>query len=249
MLTIKTTENLTGVTICGNYSDLNTLYDALINVLGETGCYQNYEQCQIRVLGLCYDIRHAYQGDRNVGKDILGDEVFSFEYLWPEMLFILGALEDFIRLSDGSDCYLLQEGIDKLFFHPETKDMLIDRMPDDIAYLQYFRNLIRNALKRTIDPKRFKKIMTAYDDFSYTLMRRNFISYCPQWIDIQNVKYIKRAPDKRKSYLATIAEKILFHNADYDDMNQDLKNYEKELGAPYYEIELEGMQYPEEIEW
>ena len=68
MLSVKTTENLTGVTISGTYWDLNALYDALSNVIGEEGSYPEFEACWLRVLGLCYDIRHAYQGDRNRGK-------------------------------------------------------------------------------------------------------------------------------------------------------------------------------------
>lgn len=68
MLAIKTTEKLTGVTVSGTYWDLNALYDALSNVIGEEGSYHEYEACWLRVLGLCYDIRHAYQGDRNRGE-------------------------------------------------------------------------------------------------------------------------------------------------------------------------------------
>ena len=77
MLSVKTTENLAGVTVSGTYWDLNALYDALTNVIGEEESYPEFEACRIRVLGLCYDIRHAYQGDRNRGKIEYGDEVFS----------------------------------------------------------------------------------------------------------------------------------------------------------------------------
>ena len=66
MLAVKTTDHLTGATICGNHSDLNTLYNALSNLVGNEGSYPEYDQCQLRILGLCYEIRHAYQGDRSV---------------------------------------------------------------------------------------------------------------------------------------------------------------------------------------
>ena len=113
MLSVKTTENLAGVTVSGTYWDLNALYDALTNVIGEEESYPEFEACRIRVLGLCYDIRHAYQGDRNRGKIEYGDEVFSFEYLWPETVFIYGVLDEFVRLSSGSLCYLRQEGAER----------------------------------------------------------------------------------------------------------------------------------------
>nr|WP_316621477.1 hypothetical protein [uncultured Ruminococcus sp.] len=252
MLAIKTTEKLTGVTVSGTYGELNALYDALSNVTGEEESYPELEACRIRVLGLCYDIRHAYQGDRNRGKNEYGEEIFSFEYLWPEMVFIFAVLDEFNRLSEGNRCYLKQESAEKLFYHPETKDALLERLPDDIAYVRYFQNLIKNAFQRTIAPNRFKKIMSDYENkysYSYAHTKRYFIRFCPQWVDVQNVKYLKRAPEKRKTYLATIAEKIMFDNPDYDAMEDAVFGFAKEEGVPYYEIELNGMEYTDEIEW
>lgn len=252
MLSVKTTEKLTGVTVSGTYWDLNALYDALTNVIGEEGSYPEYEACSIRVLGLCYDIRHTYQGDRNRGRIEYGDEVFSFEYLWPEMIFLFAVLDEFNMLSEGNRCYLRQEGAEKQFYNPETRDALLERLHDDIAYVCYFQNLIKNAFQRTVNPKRYKKIMSDYENeyrYSYARMKRYFNHFCPQWVDIQNVKYLKRAPDKRKSYLATITEKILFDNSDYDEMEEAVLAYAREYGVPYYEIKLNGMQYPNTIEW
>ena len=250
MLTIKTTEKLTGVVVSGTYGDLNNLYDALSNVIGEEWSYPEFEACRIRVLRLCYDIRHAYQGDRNRGKVEFGEEVFSFEYLWPEMVFIFAVLDDFNRLSEGSGCYLKQENAEQMFYHPDTRDMLLERLPDDIALVRYFQNLIKNAFQRTIDPKRYKKIMSAYEKgYSYTLYKRYFHDFCCQWVDIQNVKYLKRAPEKRKSFLATVSEKILFNNTEYDSLKISLAAYAAANNVPYYELEVDGMQYPDEIEW
>lgn len=252
MLSVKTTEKLTGVTISGTYWDLNALYDALTNVIGEEGSYPEYEACSIRVLGLCYEIRHAYQGDRTRGRIEYGEEVFSFEYLWSETVFLFAVLDEFNSLSGGSRCYLKQEGAEKQFYNPETKDALLECLPDDIAYVRFFQNLIKNAFQKTVDPKRYKKIMSDYENdfsYSYARMKRYFNHFCPQWVDIQNVKYLKRAPEKRKSYLATISEKILFGNSDYDALEEAVLAYAKEDGVRYYEIELNGMQYPNTIEW
>ena len=252
MLSVRTTAKLTGVTVSGTYGELNALYDALSNVIGEEESYPELETSRIRVLGLCYDIRHAYQGDRNRGKNEYGEEILSFEYLWPEMIFIFAVLDEFNRFSEGSRCYLKQEGAEKMFFHPETKDTLLKRLPDDIAYVRYFQSLIKNAFQRTVDPKRYKKIMSDYEnEYSYSCIhtKRYFNRFCPQWVDIQNVKYLKRAPEKRKSYLSTISEKILFDNSDYDALEDAVYGFAREEGVPYYDIELEGMQYPEDIEW
>ena len=83
----------------------------------------------------------------------------------------------------------------------------------------------------------------------YTLMKRYYNNFCTQWVDIQNVKYLKRAPEKRKTYLATISEKILFDNSDYDALEDGVYEFARVCGVPYYEIELTDIQYPDEIEW
>jgi hypothetical protein len=80
-------------------------------------------------------------------------------------------------------------------------------------------------------------------------MKRYYNNFCTQWVDIQNVKYLKRAPEKRKTYLATISEKILFDNSDYDALEDGVYEFARVCGVPYYEIELTDIQYPDEIEW
>ena len=68
MILIETTPNLYGVSIKGDYNDLNALYDSLSRYVSfyceneESFPYQAYEY----LLSLDYDIRHAYQGDRDI---------------------------------------------------------------------------------------------------------------------------------------------------------------------------------------
>lgn len=89
MIEVMNTKNLMGVTIKGDYNDLNALYDALSRVndmyltiqrenierekcSGQLGEYQEragyhfYQEFEDCMLGLNYDIRHAYQGDRGI---------------------------------------------------------------------------------------------------------------------------------------------------------------------------------------
>ena len=67
MLKVRNTKNLLGVTILGDYEDLSTLRDAISNY---TNLYMSNQEdpeaahCYECVLGLCYDLRHAFQGDR-----------------------------------------------------------------------------------------------------------------------------------------------------------------------------------------
>jgi len=251
MLSIESTKNLTGVTISGSYANLNKLYDAFTNVLGTPNCYPAYETCSLRIYGFCYDIRHAYQGDRHVDKGRYDEEIYSFECLWPELIFIWSILDNFIELSSGSRSYLLEENEDPRFYEPKLYKMKLERIPDDIAILRYFQNLIKNAFLRTVDEKHGKRIVDLQEEkkFSKKYRKNVYIDYCTQWIDILNVRYINRKPDKRKRYLVTIAEKILFSDEEYYYLNDFLLDYHERAGVPVHTIELVDMQYPPTIEW
>jgi len=45
-------------------NDFQKLYDALSELVGEEGEYKGFENPRIRVLAICYDLRHAIMGDR-----------------------------------------------------------------------------------------------------------------------------------------------------------------------------------------
>lgn len=68
MITIKTTPNIYGISLQGDYFDLNELYDSISRYLefymdnNEFYPYHEYEY----LLSLNYDIRHAYMGTRDV---------------------------------------------------------------------------------------------------------------------------------------------------------------------------------------
>lgn len=116
MISMQNTPNLTGVTTTGDFQDFEELYEALHMIVGEEMEYTHYEAVRIRVLGVCYDIRHALMGDRSAlhvpnGLDqermqrlsIIGAEMniyLSFETYWPEMIFVSYALNDFMDLHE-----------------------------------------------------------------------------------------------------------------------------------------------------
>ena len=67
MLTVKTTPHMYGISLQGDYTDLNSIYDALSRYLEfyqehtESFPYHEYEY----LLSLNYDIRHAWMGTRD----------------------------------------------------------------------------------------------------------------------------------------------------------------------------------------
>ena len=73
-----------------------------------------YESAMNRVMGVCYDLRHALMGDRDIefvdnGMDydkmkwfskVCSDKnvYYRIEILWPELLFVMISLKDFVKL-------------------------------------------------------------------------------------------------------------------------------------------------------
>lgn len=114
MIFAKNTTNNTGIAIYGDFMDFENLYEALHNVVGDEDELVGYYSARIRVLGVCYDIRHALMGDREyefVDNGLDEDKKRRMEVLapdknmylkiyvlWPEMLFVMIALDDFLEL-------------------------------------------------------------------------------------------------------------------------------------------------------
>lgn len=66
MLKVRSTPNLYGVTLMGDYDDLSNLYDSISNYLAfyqDNSVWFPYHEYEY-MLSLNYDIRHCYQGDR-----------------------------------------------------------------------------------------------------------------------------------------------------------------------------------------
>lgn len=115
MLKVDLTENYAGVTIYGDYNDLDVLYDS-INFLirGDSENVGRYTM-QNHIYGFLYDIRHAYQGQRDVElvdnslddntrecfnlrkNDVTNKNVyFCFNYVLPDLLLDMVLIKYFI---------------------------------------------------------------------------------------------------------------------------------------------------------
>ena len=93
MLFGEPTKKGAGIILWGDYHDLDNLYETISKLsdsLGPEGSISDF------VLGLCYDIRHAYQGDREI-KKFGDDELSKVKYygvklLWPYFIIQVGLI-------------------------------------------------------------------------------------------------------------------------------------------------------------
>lgn len=93
MLFGRSTKFGAGFTLAGDSFDLCDLHDTIHYLASENGPMPAH-QAEF-VLGFAYDVRHAYQGDREV--KAVGDpskkmKYFCFDTLWPDFLVQLGLL-------------------------------------------------------------------------------------------------------------------------------------------------------------
>ncbi len=256
MIRITNTPSLTGVTISGDFYDLFNLVEAFheITIDEFTEKHRSYIEISTRVLGLCYDIRHAYQGDRTVklGDNYMTEEkikwhsiitpksnvYYSCNYLYPEMFFVMLALNELIKLRImdlAKTKYVYQESLDKKVIWDET-----------IAIIRLFQAEFAKCVKGTFSDASFARWLN--------LMNGSHIgieSIAGQYIDLLNIKYIKMTREKRIKNLTTLARRIAEFR--YDDEHKEIREVVVEAAEKMRcgtgAIRLQGIDYPEDFDW
>ncbi len=255
MLQTKPTEHLMGVTIQGDYNDFSDLVDSIYSMTGlEVDPSHYYYGVKNRLLGLCYEIRHAFMGDREIvlqDNGMNSDKMkwhemitptsnvyYSVNVLFPEAIFVAAAVPKMCNLSWGK-------------YGSNAKRAELDTSP--VPYVNYLRdqaNLnvlsagIWQALAEAIGNDEFEKIHRLYERTDEL-----FINYVTHFIDKCNIELYKTEVDKRKDKLKNIAKRIVRKPQAYISMEQDLRYYAIEYKTSIYELHDPKLEYPEEIEW
>ena len=256
MILITNTPNLTGVTISGDFNDLYNLveafYDITINEYSEK--HHEYIEISTRVLGLCYDIRHAYMGDRGVelvDNHMTEDNMkwhsvitsksnvyYKCNYLYPEMFFIMLALNDLVKLRMRDlvkTNYNYKEALDKKVIWDDT-----------IAIIRHFQAEFVKCVKATLTETTFARWLN--------VMNSDYIgieTIAGQFVDLLNVKYLNMTKEKRLKNLSSIAKRIAEFRFDNDhvEIKEVVAEGAREYGCEPGDINLQGIEYPEEIQW
>lgn len=93
MLLGKSTKHGAGFTLAGDRNDLVDLHETIHYFASESGPIPAHHD--EFVLGLAYDVRHAYQGDRHtesIGDNNANSTYFAVDILWPIFLVQIGLL-------------------------------------------------------------------------------------------------------------------------------------------------------------
>ena len=232
MLTVLHTKNMTGLLLSGDPEDFEQLYDALHNIVGTEVDSRDLYDVRIRVLGLCYDFRHARMGHRNAafkehGLDeeqmkflsLVGTKqnlYISFETYWPEALYIVFVLNTFI------DEYKRRK-----------KAHLWD---ENIAVVRMFQSIVLNLVEQTITPKQFasfKKWADGDSIYSYSFYKNMY----KQYLDYLNLEWIEMDREQRVKKFNTFAKRITQYTTDYERFVEYIDAAAAENGTTPDELE------------
>lgn len=247
MIYIKNTPNNAGVSIYGDFMDFEKLYDSLHDVIGDEDEFISYESPRIRVLGICYDLRHALMGDREIefvdnGMDeekmkwmsMITPEknvYLKINVLWPEILFVCMVLNDFIEL------YARKRAKGSYNAVTDKKNI----WDESIAHVRVFQAAITKCIKETVSKASFSRMIN--------LMNRAYFSgYITQYIDVLNCRFLDMNSEKRLKNITIMAKRITEQGDEYQQVTADVKMAAMHYNCPVTNISS-GVDYPEDIEW
>ncbi|MFJ7649701.1 DUF6904 family protein [Lysinibacillus sp. NPDC097279] len=239
MLSIQSTEQLTGVRISGDFWDLDTLIHAIYKVTGDENKYYDYQGARLRILGFCYNLRQALQGEQQLefvsnglNKNILtrheiifpnNNVYFAAEVLWPEILFTAIALNDFIRLH--------QELIDSSAWNSY------------VATIRNFQAAVADCLEQELSDDQYLVFLRMLHTKSPLTFR-----YATQYVDVLNLEYIQLNTQARKAQLASFALRLMLEDEEYTVLKSKLIEVASTTKKALHEIPINA-NYPEEILW
>ena len=254
MIKVRNTPQLAGITILGDYEDLKALYDAISNYCKLYLDHQdnvNAGYCYESILGLCYDLRHAWQGDR--GYEALENNAAQLGSM-ASVLYELPAetenlIEETRSLHTYGNLYFTVEvlypwAIYYMFtLQAITDDFFKDEWFEDFDYkydryqaerdrslISYFTTLIQQAVISELPAEVTKTV------FDYTRIYTKtdyYISYPDMYLEWLCTYWIKAAPtrkDRHDLLPLVVLELSSVYEEDEEELMEELENANAILG-------------------
>ena len=204
MLTIKTTPNLYGISLQGDYQDLIALYDSIgryLDFYQENNDYFPYHQYEY-LLSLNYDIRHAYMGCRETVVMEGGpgrNRYYSVNILYPLVFHYLIAFESIL------DDYIL----------PRGTEIMPDYLPDysliqaicDRAQISLFNSLVWENLADLFGKETAEMLYEYFEEKEYTVPASAL--YIDALLHCQIIQFDEMKPEDRRNFLLASMFEIL----------------------------------------
>jgi len=179
MIITTPTKYAAGITLWGDYWDLHSLYETIHELTNGTSFNEDIKET---VLGLAYDVRHAYQRDKEE-KKFGHDEYDKVTYrgakiLWPIILFQLSALREFAAFQattkeQQSNLFRLEACVEKSL-NEVDRNVAAEciewlKFPSPITndyYCLYLSEASKKYIADTVSKSRFKKLPNILRSFN-----------------------------------------------------------------------------------
>ena len=242
MIKINLTDNYAGFQINGDYDDLDFLYDSIYYLIKEEPSSDEEYIMQNHLFAFLYDVRHTYQGDRNIElinngirpeirewknikkKDVADNNLYySFNYLLPDLL---------------EDIILVKYFINKI----NKKDR--DIYNPYINYVNMFYSIAVHKIAPMVTEIQFRKIKKGL--ISSTILDSIF---CHLWFEQISIDYTSMNKEKRKKEIMHILDAI-YNYGNYEDFYSLKLKIENMCKEKNYSLDdLHYQEYPNEMEW
>lgn len=260
MIRVTNTPNLTGITISGDFDDLDGLVDALYAITitdfepDLTKKDLRLLNISLRVLGLAYDVRHAAQGDREVytepnaiqqhhlarlGSDFPTTNArFACNILYPESILMNMAMNELVMhrmLKLAKSRYEYDA--------PTDQAVTADRA---IAVIRLFQSCCSDAIGEVLS----KPSLTRWRNIVYDRLT-DVAQIAHPFVDSWNLRYLKMDRETRAKKLGTITKRLAEYRYDSENMEyrRAIDEFVEEHGCAESDVRFDGLDYPEQIEW
>ncbi len=258
MLEAKCTPNYAGVTLSGDLGDLKELNQAFHDIVGNEEKHPSLSSVHHRIMGLCYDLRHALLGDRgiklvdngmNTNKMKYHQAIapqnnlyYSFNVIWLEILFVVMILNDYIFLDSNS---IVDSGGIAIGNFCYAKLLAPEVMWNkSIVVIRNFQATVMEALKGILCPTIYSRLVKAI--FKENLC---FENYAIQYLDVLNARYLAMDREKRLKNLPSMVKHLSERSDEYYEIEDFIQQYSREHNITVKNIQLEGSVCPEEFDW
>ena len=233
MLRIETTKNLYGVNIIGDYEDLDKLYDSVSRYMSfyydnmkQFYSYDEYEY----MLSLNYDIRHAYQGDREYL--IVENNAFALKNNLENLEYATGERDielekDYLDHKEGNLYFSVMILYPLIFHYLISFENILDDEPidewldtekefrgkwrddytlidaeRDRAVIRNFTSLIWSNLQELFGVKQAEAIKYYFDNVEFAMTSS---VYCEALLHCEMVCFENMTEDEKKQFLLLAA--------------------------------------------
>ncbi|MBN2861323.1 MAG: hypothetical protein JXK93_13740 [Sphaerochaetaceae bacterium] len=261
MIQVKNTDQLAGVTICGDYRELYELVEALHDIVVHDwdepdAFHARYITVSLRILGIAYDIRHAYQGDRelilvdNGVGDHPGEHLdsslpqknvaFCCNIPYPEIIAATMILNDLIKLR-ADDKRPARER-----YNPYHKEIIWDT---SVLLVRQLQAGLQSAVAEVLTGTSYTRWINLVTPDSMLLS--DIVTIPGVFIDTWNIRYLRMNREQRAKKLLTVTKRFAEHA--WDDEARAFRaavdSAKEEYGCAEGDLRWKDISYPEDIEW